>query len=61
MKNMKPRVSQMTHLLEFPLWKTIKLSMNRISKNQRFKYEYGRKYGSSMKYGCPCRNHINLY
>ena len=49
MKNMKPRVSQMTQLLEFPLWKTIKLSINRISKNQRFKYEYGQKYGSSMK------------
>ena len=46
---MKPRVTQMTQLIEFHLWKTIKLSINRISKNQRFKYEYDRKYGYSMK------------
>ena len=38
MKNMKTRVAQMTQLLELHFWKTIKLSINHNSKNQRFKW-----------------------
>ena len=49
MKNMTPRVAQMTQLLELHFWKTIKLSINHNSKNQRFKYQCGRKCEFSTK------------